>query len=454
MFRDFRLTGIILSLALLITLISACTNDKGSNELEGKLEGPLKVMYFHEGLFFQKYGNLFVSKFPNVEIEVVNTQWMFNYTGKDINKAFQQFIEERQPDVILLDESNFSYAVEQGLLFPLDSVITQDNFDLEGILPFVTESLKDQGGGGLYGLAPTFSSSALYYNIDLFQKYNVELPRDRMTWQDVFALAEQFPTDQSGGEQIYGLTFSTTSSNVLFDLLSNAARTEGLFYASADGTNITMDSEAWRTIYENVINAYKSGAIFGPSNDFFSKDLFLSGQAAMVLEGSYYLNQITQSENQNGSTVNWDMVTIPVDPVEPDATIALALPDIFGVNAKSPNQKLAWEFIKYINGPEVAKTLSRTADGGLSVRSSFVTEKDGKSLSAFYELTRVRNFNKRYENLPHGFDNAFAEIVTQETTAVLEDKQTIDEALQHIKERGNTELKQAHEKAAINETKP
>ncbi|MNO63794.1 hypothetical protein D3C76_545070 [compost metagenome] len=66
----------------------------------------------------------------------------------------------------------------------------------------------------------------------------------------------------------------------------------------------------------------------------------------------------------------------------------------------------------------------------------------------------MRNFNKRYENLPHGFDNAFAEIVTQETTAVLEDKQTIDEALQHIKERGNTELKQAHEKAAINETKP
>ncbi|MNW58679.1 hypothetical protein D3C74_365580 [compost metagenome] len=86
-----------------------------------------------------------------------------------------------------------------------------------------------------------------------------------------------------------------------------------------------------------MINAYKSGTVFDPSKDFFSKDLFLSGQAAMVLEGSYYLNQITQSENQNGSAINWDIVTIPVDPAEPDATIAMGLPDIFGINANSPN---------------------------------------------------------------------------------------------------------------------
>lgn len=452
MFRSLGLRGMILGLALLMTLTSACSNKTGNSTLEGELEGPLKVMYVHDGLFFQKYGNLFMTKYPNVELEVVNSQWMFNYTGDDINKALQQYIEERQPDVILLNESNFSYAVENGMLFSLESVIKQDQFDLEDILPFVTESLKEQGAGELYGLAPTFSGSALYYNMDLFQKYSIELPRDRMSWQEVFKLAERFPTDGSGGERIYGLTSSTTSSNAIFDLLSNVARTQGLFYASADGTSLTMDSEAWHTIYENIVKAYQSGAVFDPSKDFFSEDLFLKGQAAMVLEGSYYLNQISQSEDRSGSGVNWGLVTIPIDPAEPDATIAMGLTEIFGINANSPNKKLAWEFIKYINGPEVAKTLSRTTDGSLSVRSSFVSEMEGRSLSAFYELTKPRNFNKRYEHLPQGFEDAFADIVSQETVSLLEDKQTIDEALQHIKEKGNLALQQSHEKEAASGT--
>lgn len=449
MFKCLRLRGVLLGLALLLTLTSACSNNAGNSKLEGKLEGPLKVMYVHEGLFFQKYGNLFITKYPGVELEVVNSQWMFNYAGEDINKALQQYVEERQPDVILLNESNYSYAVDNGMLFPLDSVIQQDQFDLDSILPFVTESLKEQGAGILYGLAPTFSGSALYYNMDLFQMYNIELPRDRMSWQELFALAERFPTNGSGGERIYGLTSSTTSSNAIFDLLSNVARTHGLFYTSADGTSLTMDSEAWRTIYENIVKAYKSGAIFDPSSDFFSEDLFLKEQAAMVLEGSYYLNQIKQAEDQSGSTINWGLATIPVDPAEPDATIAMGLTEIFGINANSPNKKLAWEFIKYINGPEVAKTLSRTTDGSLSVRSSFVSEMNGRSLAAFYELTKPRNFNKRYEHLPQGFEDAFAEIVSQETTSILENKQTIDEAFQHIKDRGSQELQQAHEKGSI-----
>ncbi|MNC72412.1 hypothetical protein D3C75_1234600 [compost metagenome] len=66
-------------------------------------------------------------------------------------------------------------------------------------------------------------------------------------------------------------------------------------------------------------------------------------------------------------------------------------------------------------------------------------------------MTQARDFNNRYKNLPRGFDDTFAEIVSQETASVLKDKQTIDEAIQHIRERGNTELKQAHEKEMITE---
>lgn len=445
-------TMIILALILTLSLFSACTKEVNKGELEGKLEGPLKVMYFQDSLFFQKYGNLFMNKHPNVELEVVSTQWLFNYPAADRNKAFQEYIEERKPDVVYLDENSYSYAAENGLLYALDSVIQQDKFDLDGILPVVTDWLKEQGSGSLFALAPAFTANALYYNIDLFEKYNIELPRDKMSYEELFALARQFPVEGSDTDRIYGLTTSTSSastqlSEAVFTMMNMYATTEGLSYISADGKNITLDSPQWRNIYESAVSTYQSGAISPPSS--WSNDLFLSGRAAMVMEGSYYLNMITQAEGRNDSPLRWGLVTQPVNPQDPEVAQFMNLTDIFGVYADSPNKKLAWEFIKFVTDTEVAKSLSRTTDGTLSVRSAFIPETNGTSLNAFYELTRMHTFSNRQLNIPEGFDATFQSIFSKETDTVLAGEQTIDEALKRIIVEGNEQLKLAHEREAL-----
>src|SRR5690606_23647078 len=101
----------------------------------------------------------------------------------------------------------YAQLVEEGGVMELETMIKKDGFDTDGMHPAVIELLKEQGGGQLYGLAPTFSSSALFYNADLFEEHGIEPPSDRMSWQDVMQLAARFPTGGSEEERIYG--FST-----------------------------------------------------------------------------------------------------------------------------------------------------------------------------------------------------------------------------------------------------
>ncbi|SDT34344.1 multiple sugar transport system substrate-binding protein [Paenibacillaceae bacterium GAS479] len=448
-------TIILVILVLTMSLLSACMKEENKGELEGKLEGTLKVMYFQENQFFQKYGNYFMNKFPNVEFEVVNTQWLMKYPAADSNKAFKEYIEERKPDVLYLDMSSYPYAIENDLLHPLDSVIQQDKFDLEGILPMVTDWLKKEGSGGLYALAPEFSTSGLYYNIDLFEKYNIELPRNQMSYQEVLNLAEQFPVKGSEADRIYGLSTSASSSSTklseaIFGMTNYYGTLQGLSYVSADGKNITLDSPQWRNIYENVVDTYQSGVISPPGG--WENDLFLNGRAAMVLEGSYYLNMISQAEGRLKSPLRWGVVTQPVNSQNPDVGLVLGLSDIFGVYADSPNKKLAWEFIKFASGTEVAKSLSRAPGGSLSVRPDFIPEANGTSLNAFYELTKMSDFNYPL-NIPEGYESILQTIFSRETEAVLAGEQTIDEALQKINVKGNEQLKEAHIRAALKKEK-
>ncbi|MDG0873339.1 extracellular solute-binding protein [Paenibacillus thiaminolyticus] len=49
----------------------------------------------------------------------------------------------------------------------------------------------------MYGLSPTFVSSAVYYNKDLFEQYGVTPPQDKMTWEQLLDLAARFPVEGS-----------------------------------------------------------------------------------------------------------------------------------------------------------------------------------------------------------------------------------------------------------------
>ncbi|WP_431606973.1 extracellular solute-binding protein [Paenibacillus thiaminolyticus] len=84
--------------------------------------------------------------------------------------------------------------------------------------------------------------------------------------------------------------------------------------------------------------------------------------------------------------VNWDFVTAPVDPAAREESGFAYVYDIYAIAADSPNKRAAWEFVKYMNGPEMAKAKSRSFRGDLPTRVDYMKEVDGKSMEPCYML--------------------------------------------------------------------
>ena len=44
----------------------------------------------------------------------------------------------------------------------------------------------------------------------------------------------------------------------------------------------------------------------------------------------------------------------PVNPAKPDESAYVKLSEIYAISADSPNKRAAWEFVKFVNWPEMA----------------------------------------------------------------------------------------------------
>jgi len=431
-------------------------------------EAKIKVMFWDSNYFFQEYGNMFATQFPNVEIEVVNMQSIYSEDSTEtIEKKFDKFVEENQPDVLFL-QTEFERYAQNGKLFPLDSVIKQDEFDLTGIHPAILKLLREQGGGKLYGLSPDFSSAALFYNVDLFKKYGVELPRDSMSWEEVLELAKRFPTDGDKDKRIYGL--SADNYVTVDSLIQTIGDGQDLRLLNANATEFNINTDSWKKVFQSAIIAAKSGALYVPTpedqninyssiEDYFKQNLFVMGRSAMSFKYSYEVNVILQAKEQMKSVtpVNWGIVTAPVDPNNRNQSSYFSLGSIFAVNANSANKQAAWELVKYINSDGFAKLKSKSNRGNLLSRTEFNADVDGRSMEPFYKLEPKANTYNEYRKAPVKFFSALTDIMKPEIDAVLKDKKTLEEALKTIQEKGQEELlkaKKEAEKAAEKESAP
>jgi multiple sugar transport system substrate-binding protein len=237
--------------------------------------------------------------------------------------------------------------------------------------------------------------------------------------------------------------------------------TEGLSFVDPESLKVTMDTAPWKKVFQTGLDALKSKAINpakSPNSrnsansyeDFMKSNLFTMGRAAMTIDGYYAIQQMDQAKNQIKDLVhvNWDVVTVPVNPSNPDFSNSVGINDLFAINALSENQRTAWEFVKYLNSDELAKILSRSSQNLLG-RTKYIKEKDGHSLEAFYKLKSNTDIYKGYEKVPMGFYQMINSIVDSELQPVLEDKISLDEALKAIQLKAQDALDKAKVEADL-----
>ncbi|WP_232189721.1 hypothetical protein [Cohnella silvisoli] len=92
--------------------------------------------------------------------------------------------------------------------------------------------------------------------------------------------------------------------------------------------------------------------------------------------------------NKEKAIKNWDVVTMPVNPQNPNVTDGTSLDQILAIDAKSSNIEAAWKFISYVNGDDYARVRSKTKLGSSPVRTKYFTDEEGHHLQTFWHNNR------------------------------------------------------------------
>lgn len=461
----------IVPVVMLAFVLAGCF---GSGDAEdANKEVTLKVMYYDEGAFNRLYGKLYSSLYPNVNIEVVEMQVLYerslstsDYGNLTYDEAFVKLIEEKKPDVLMLENREYARMAQNGQLLDLDTMIAMDNYDAEGLLPGMIDYMKEVGGGQLYGIPTGINSKVLYFNKGLFDKYKITYPTDHMTWDEVLDLARQFPIDGNSDQRVYGLKAGFVGD--MADISSLLASSEGLTYFSPNNKKLAINTDNWKRNFETSLSIANSKALYMEPGGFWGvvgggsagvhitgdpylQDPFLAGRLAMVVENTYLISQVKSarlySENKDQIISDWDMVTMPVSAQNPDKSPGTTYGNIMAISQNSSIAEEAWKFIAYITGDEYARVNSSsvvTPNGMFPVRTKYIKDGEGRNIAAFYKLKPLLQADKYADSikLPTQFETMFDVLKRKEFDALLEDQKTVSEALELLQEEGEELLSQ------------
>lgn len=423
-----------------VTAMFSSSDKKALQEMDLEKEISLKVMYFHENTFMSNFGRAFMIKFPNTNIRVVSAP--AGLSGPD----FIEWLDREQPDVLALSPNLYRELALDGNLYKLDDVIKQEQFPLESFHENAIRLLRQLGDGSLYGLAPQVYAKGLFYNKDLFDRYGIDYPTDRMTWDEVLQLAARFPAEGEGEDKVYGYSYGSYPSP--FDLISEIGNTQGLSMTNREGTAVVMDSEAWTGIWRAVVKGMQAGYIYEAPprpngtimmNDYMKSNPFLSGQAAMSNSSFSLISDMKFGAREAGlPSFRWGVVTEPVDPQNRNRATTFSFDTIYAVNAKSDQTRAAWELVKYINSEEnmTGRSAKDSVREPLFARKDAMREEMLEYLDAFFSLEPdVARFTDAES--AKTWHRTLYETAAKEAQSAAKGEKTVEEAIAAAIEQGN-----------------
>jgi len=373
-----------LVLAMLIPVLAACTKQAPATDNTVRtLRFATSDGYIGDnGSAFREYTELFEFEHKNIQLEFLETinqsRYRFGLLPDEVEVDPFTALKEAMtgptpPDIVILNYDDLQELINENLLISLDEMFMQEkDFNMDNIVPAVMEGLRKPGNGTLYAVSPTFYSSAVIYNKQLFLNRGVEFPTDNMTWQEVFDLARRV-TVQDEQNPVYGFSFTSYDSGLwgLYHNMGMYVQPLGLSWIDPETLQMTANTPAWQEVWTTLTDLYKEKivpqdlAISRENPGPFDWDLFLSGRAAMAIVPYSYLHEVVAANNQaeridNFEAVDWDVVTVPTHPEARETGASVYYSAIFAINANAENLEDAWRFIKYIMGEDYARIKSKS----------------------------------------------------------------------------------------------
>lgn len=301
----------ILSVLLAMAMVGSCVACSSDTSSDSEAEGDkVTIQVFSnlpdrtsgQGLIEQTLFDQYMEKNPNVKIEV---EALDDESYKTKFKAYASGSD--MPDLVNVwgHPSFLNEVIDSGLLAELDEADYEDYGFLEGSLDGFS---KD---GKLYGLARNTDVMGFYYNKEIFEECNLEVPKtyDELL-EAVTVLNEKgyIPIAFDGSDKwpmsIY--------INDVYQKVSGADTYAEVSEAVASGD---YSNEAWQQaldLTKQMVDAggFQSG--FETTDYGTSMNLFTNGQAAMFYMGSWEMSMATNEDISEEVRNNISAFTMPV----------------------------------------------------------------------------------------------------------------------------------------------
>ncbi len=368
-----------LAIAALLSLLaivaaSACGSDSSDSG-----SGSIRFLVFGDPAEINAYRTL-ITAFENAEPDI-DVQLVEASDREDlIARLSTSLAGGSPPDLFLMNYRFYGQFAARGVLEPLESYADDsDEFQLDEFFPQAVDAFRWDGEAMC--LPQNISSLVLYYNRDLFKRFQVPVPKDGMSWVEFVDRAAQMTRDKQGQmvrgadpdlpmagtaqAEIYGAGIEPEVIRIAPFVWSNGGE---IVDDVEEPTRFTLDTAEARVAIQSFFELRTVHGVVPTDQEVESEDLesrFLNGRLAMFFDSRRAVPSIRE-----GADFDWDVVSLPV--FREPASILHS--DAYCMTKASDAKDAAWRFVEFALGPNGAPVVARTGRTVPSLRS--VAESD------------------------------------------------------------------------------
>ncbi|HVG95624.1 MAG TPA: sugar ABC transporter substrate-binding protein, partial [Chloroflexota bacterium] len=338
--------------AAALPLLAACAGGRGEPAPAARTVPPgttISYLGSHnqaEGQLVGGQMQAFEQKAPGVKVEV-------SYLTADYMTKLRTLLASgTPPDLFRTGGTPWAQLANQGAMAEIDSRIKRDRFDLSDLIDAAVAQYTWRGKQ--LGLGSNVGYTLLYYNPEAFRQAGVPLPGDDWatpwTWDQFNDAMRRVTTRQGSGEpDRFGFTALDAYMRLLVTngaTLTDEAETRTLY-----DTPEAIDTWQWIDDLLRGLNVAQNPLTYREQP---SDRTFIQGKAAAWVGST--ADGATRFVGQKDLT--WDVAPTPRGPRLKSDRWIFGGGSAWWIAAGSPHPDAAWEFLKYMESPEVGQNLA------------------------------------------------------------------------------------------------
>lgn len=237
------------------------------------------------------------------------------------------------PDIFYVDVYVFEELARANVLLPLDTYVKRDNFDLNDFYTSLIDAFKYQNR--LYGIAKDFSTLALWFNKEIFDKYKVPYLTNDETW-DTF-LNKMLQLKKAGYDTPLGL--APDFNRVIPFIISFGGRLVKPDLSTALGE---ANSKKALQFYIDLVVKHKVAKEPSALGSGWLGEAIATEKCAVVMEGPWTVGFMKGSFPDTFKKMG--IVEMPKGIKKATMIYTVA----WSINRASPNKDAAWEVLKFL----------------------------------------------------------------------------------------------------------